>query len=148
MQKIGKWCETLLPSIPAETTFSVEFVRILSISDGEQPGFSCVASEITGIKLLLYNMFSNWLELLSKRLKLKSPRRTTFLSGSWLNIFSNSSRASFSHPPGGLYKTPMVWGLSMLVIETSAQTCNAILSFVLFHQSCNQPTNQPSNQSV
>ena len=61
--------------------FSVEFVRILSISDGEQPGFSCVASEITGIKLLLYRIFSNWLELLSKRLKLKSPSKITFFSG-------------------------------------------------------------------
>ena len=57
MQKIGKWCETLLPRSPAEMIFSVEFVRILSISDGEQPGFSCVASEITGMKLLLYSSY-------------------------------------------------------------------------------------------
>ena len=43
----------LLSSNPAEIMFSVEFVRILSMRDEEQPGFSWVAKEITGIKFVL-----------------------------------------------------------------------------------------------
>ena len=57
---MGEWCDTLDYKTPEAIRFSVELSRILSIRQGVQPGFSCVARDIVGIRLLLKIISSNF----------------------------------------------------------------------------------------
>ena len=78
---MGEWCDTLDCKTPEAIRFSVELSRILSIRLGVQPGFSCVARDIVGIRLLLNIISSKLLHDDESKLILKSPVTMTFSDG-------------------------------------------------------------------
>ena len=67
----------MFSNTPDFKTSHDELTRILSIRLELQPGFSCVAIDIVGIKLWLYKVCSNSLFWLNRSI-LKSPRTTVY----------------------------------------------------------------------
>ena len=68
------WLDTVLHT-PDVIIESVEFVSMLSIQDGLQPGLKCVAIEISGANPLPYIISSNSTAVFLSKSILKSPER-------------------------------------------------------------------------
>ena len=103
-QKIGQWWLYTVLHTPDVIIESVEFVSILSIQDGFQPGLKCVAIEISGANPLPYIISSNSTAVFLSKSILKSPERYTLVRGSFWSIKLSSEKNKVVSPLGGLYR--------------------------------------------
>ena len=82
-QKMGQWWLDTFLHTPDVIIKSVEFVSILSIQDGLQPGLKCVAIEIRGANSLPYITSSNSTAVFLSKSILKSQKKYTLVRGSF-----------------------------------------------------------------
>ena len=119
-QKIGQWWLDTVLHTPDVIIESVEFVSILSIQDGLQPGLKCVTIEISGANPLPYIISSNSTAVFLSKSILKSPERYTLVRGSFWSIKLSLEKNKVVSPLGGLYNTPTIIGFSALLIEMNS----------------------------
>ena len=101
-QKMGQWWLDTVLHTPDVIIESVEFVSILSIQDGLQPGLKCVAIEIIRANPLPYIISSNSTAVFLSKSILKSPERYTLVGGSFWSIKLSSEKNKVISPLEGL----------------------------------------------